>query len=74
MPSKPHILAATKKLPRACGHCMWWEPVNSVAGQCRRRAPHPTPMEMVADGHYWPITRRETWCGDYERVDGKDIA
>lgn len=67
---EPLTLKATKDLERACGHCMWWQPLNSVAGQCRRRAPHP--YDDLSQGHYWPLTNRTVWCGDYTKYnDGK---
>lgn len=46
---------------RACGRCMWWLPLNSVAGYCKRMPPYRT-----EDGEgLWPMTGRGDWCGEY---------
>jgi hypothetical protein len=45
-----------------CKTCRWWVPLNSVAGHCRRMPPAADPDDI--QGHYWPITQRDVWCGE----------
>lgn len=52
----------------ACGNrCYFWEPVNSVVGQCHRMPPVADLDGM--DGHFWPLTGRADWCGEYRPAD-----
>lgn len=46
----------------ACCRCNWWSFLNSVTGQCRRMPP----AAHFDDGHYWPITGRADWCGEFK--------
>jgi hypothetical protein len=63
----------------ACANCRFWFPKYGVndrrsygPGYCRRHAPR-SPL-LVATDHYaaseldgfWPKTKGEDWCGDYE--------
>jgi hypothetical protein len=65
-----------------CAQCKFWEPtvINDTArpiGQCRRRAPvpvlvgqaqHPvTGQPFPIINGYFPETRPDIWCGDFER-------
>lgn len=40
-----------------CAGCDWWRHINSVAGECERRAPS-------LDG--FPMTTRDQHCGDFQ--------
>ena len=45
-----------------CIDCRWWNAVDGVWGECRRRAP------VMGGGHAdkWPITRPVDLCGEWE--------
>lgn len=64
---------------RNCEHCRFWNeftdihpaPVGQHTGQCRRYPPvivYPFEMHdvMPADCGFWPLTRPEDWCGEFQ--------
>jgi hypothetical protein len=63
----------TKKACSDCAHWDWThksaEGVGEDAGKCSRRAPSAVTPDDAFFSNYgiWPITRRDDWCGDFER-------
>lgn len=45
----------------ACGRCMFWDGTRTVAGRCKRMPP----AAHFESGHFWPITGRADWCGEF---------
>jgi len=45
-----------------CGRCHFWTFLSSVSGQCHRMPP----AAHFEDGHYWPVTGRSDWCGEFK--------
>ena len=45
----------------ACCKCHWWCFINSVTGHCKRMPP----AADFNSGHFWPITGRGDWCGEF---------
>jgi len=54
---------------KTCKNCQWWDPINSVIGECRRMPPHPA--DNVADPRWWPGTKRDDWCGEFAEYKAK---
>ena len=52
----------------ACGKCHWWCFINSVTGHCKRMPP----AADFNSGHFWPITGRGDWCGEFRPHIGAD--
>lgn len=50
----------------ACCRCHWWSFLNSTTGKCKRMPP----AAHFEDGHYWPITGRGDWCGEFSPSAG----
>lgn len=57
-----------------CDGCRFWQPVwrlmgkdkaGSTRGQCRRYAPHPSPLTLL-----WGTTKADHWCGEFQPRDG----
>ena len=46
-----------------CQSCKYWggKIARISMGDCRRYAPRP------GDGHGWPRTNPDDWCGEFER-------
>lgn len=52
-----------------CARCHYWTFLSSATGQCRRMPP----AAHFEDGHYWPITGRSDWCGEFATTFSKTI-
>ena len=52
----------------ACGRCRFWSKGSVVAGQCRRMPP----AADFESGHFWPITGRSDWCGEFAAAPKKE--
>lgn len=48
----------------SCNKCHWWCFINSVTGHCKRTPP----TAHFEDGHYWPVTGRADWCGEFKPI------
>lgn len=50
-----------------CSNCRFWHVTpEPAAGSCRRHSP----ATANGIGALWPLTRDNSWCGDYEmRLD-----
>ncbi len=53
----------------ACCRCQWWEATSSIIGKCKRLPP----AAHFESGHYWPLTGRADWCGEF-RFDAPTVA
>jgi hypothetical protein len=71
--------------PRRCSNCSFWSEFTSTfptprdqnRGQCRRNPPvivYPFELHEVlpADYGFWPLTRPDDWCGEFQARDGTD--
>lgn len=67
----------------SCRRCCFWfkftstfpQGNDSPTGQCRRYPPViVTPFEMhdvlPAESGFWPLTRPDDWCGEYQPREG----
>lgn len=59
---------APKPNMASCNKCHWWCFLNSVTGLCKRFPP----AAHFEEGHYWPITGRGDWCGEFTPSPGNE--
>lgn len=49
-------------MTEVCDDCMFWKPLRTVAGQCRRYPP----WVECSDKSSWPVTYRTDGCGEWK--------
>lgn len=57
---------------QGCQHCRWWRKINAVIGECRRMPPHPA--DNLEDPRWWPVTKRDDWCGELLAPDEQGVS
>lgn len=55
-----------------CEQCTSWLRIGATQGECRKRAPVPSPYKDAGSGELlvrpWPVTEWVDWCGDFEKL------
>lgn len=52
---------------QSCENCVYWLPVTSDSGACRRYPPAVSGSNKGAERPWggWPETTRDAWCGEH---------
>lgn len=66
---KIEVKAIKTEIIEMCANCKYWEKIIDPMGSCKRYPPVQPNTDNEADVNF-PLTRRDTWCGEY-RYKGK---
>jgi hypothetical protein len=64
-------------MERRCETCRWWDRQKTTggkAGLCRVRSPTFFAHHDQGIANYWPATKSDDWCGEWQPKEKADDA